>query len=191
MRRNICRTFSLGNSVAGTKVAVQATASRFYVSNTEGKLVQTTSLKNWDAALKAEPWFDAVTIHLYPGIDRIAGAGSNRILPDNMDKVFPAAMARCDQGVDEAIIAIEKQLPGKEIWITEFNDYQWGGTEPSNKIVPPMGLNLHLTTRMLMTFLRHPAVTMAEYHMLNFSGGPMALYRYDVQSRLKNHYCCL
>jgi hypothetical protein len=169
--------------VTDTKVAVQATASRFYVSNTEGKLVQTTSLKNWDAALKAEPWFDAVTIHLYPEIDRIAGAGSNRILPDNMDKVFPAAIARCDQGVDEAIIAIEKQLPGKEIWITEFNGYQWGGTESSNKIVPPMGLNLHLTTRMLMTFLQHPAVTMAEYHMLNFSGGPMSLYRYDVQSR--------
>jgi hypothetical protein len=36
---------------------------------------------------------------------------------------------------------------------------------------------------MLMTFLRHPSVTMTEYHMLNFSGGPMSLYRYDSQSQ--------
>jgi hypothetical protein len=34
-----------------------------------------------------------------------------------------------------------------------------------------------------MTFLRHPSVTMTEYHMLNFSGGPMSLYRYDAQTR--------
>jgi len=167
----------------GTKVAVQASASRFYGTVTGGKLMIPVSLKNWDEALNPEPWFDAVTIHLYPDIDRIAGAGSTKTLPGNMDKVFPAAMARCDQGVDEAITAVEKQLPSKEIWITEWNGYQWGGTQPSNEILPPLGLHIHLSTRMLMTFLKHPSVTMAVYHMLNFSGSPMSLFRYDTQSK--------
>jgi hypothetical protein len=169
--------------VAGTKVAVQAAASRFYVTSTSGKLVLPTALKNWDDALKPEPWFDAVTIHLYPELDRIAGVGLKATLPDNMDTVLPAAMARCDQGVDEAISAVEKQLPGKEIWITEWSGYSWAGAEPSSQASRIFGLHVHLTTRMLMTFLRHPSVTLTEYHMLNFSGGALSLYRYDMQSK--------
>jgi len=169
--------------IVGTKVAVQAAASRFYVTNTGGKLVHPTVLKNWDDALKPEPWFDAVTIHLYPEVDRIAGAGLRETLPKNMGMVLPAAMARCDQGVDEAISAVEKQLPGKEIWITEWSGYSWAGADPSSQASRILGLHVHLTTRMLMTFLRHPSVTMTEYHMLNFSGGPMSLYRYDAKSK--------
>jgi hypothetical protein len=169
--------------VTGTKVAVQATASRFYATNIGGNLVPPAVLKNWDSALQPEPWFDAVTIHLYPQVDGIAGAGSRQTLPDNMDTVLSPAMARCDQGVDEAISAVERQLPGKEIWITEWSGYSWAGAEASNQTWPVFGLYVHLTTRMLMTFLRHPSVTMTEYHMLNFSGGPMSLYRYDSQSQ--------
>ena len=167
---------------AGTKVAVQAAANRFYVAYTGGKLVQPTALKNWDDSLKPEPWFDAVTIHLYPDIDRIAGVGLKETLPENMDTIWPAVMARCDQGVDEAISTVERQLPGKEIWITEWSGYQWGGTNTSEPVFHPLGLHSHMTTRMLMAFLRHSSVTMAHYHMLNFSGGPMSLYRYDTQS---------
>jgi len=169
--------------VTGTEVAVQAAASRFYATNTAGNLVAPAVLKKWDNALRPEPWFDAVTIHLYPQVDTIAGAGSRQTLPDNMDTVLSSAMARCDQGVDEAISAVERQLPGKEIWITEWSGYSWGGAEASNQTWPIFGLYVHLTTRMLMTFLRHPSVTMTEYHMLNFSGGPMSLYRYDSQSQ--------
>lgn len=170
--------------VTGTKVAVQAAASRFYVNNSGGKLVRQSALKNWDDALKPEPWFDAVTIHLYPEVDRIAGAGLNDTLPNNMDTVFPAAMARCDQGVDEAISVVEKQLPGKEIWITEWSGYSWAGANPSSQAAQRVfGLHVHLTTRMLITFLRHPSVAMTECHMLNLSGSPMSLYRYDWQSK--------
>jgi hypothetical protein len=167
----------------GTKVAVQSTASQFYATNTDGNLTPSATLKNWDDALHPEPWFDAVTIHLYPDVDRIAGAGLKDTLPDNMDMVLSATMARCDQGVDESITTVEKQLPGKEIWITEWSGYSWAGADPSSQTSPIFGLHVHLTTRMLMTFLRHSSVTMTEYHMLNFSGGPMSLYRYDSQSQ--------
>jgi hypothetical protein len=170
--------------VTGTKVAVQAAASRFYINNSGGKLVYKTALKNWDDSLKPEPWFDAVTIHLYPELGHITDAGLIDKLPANMEKVFPAAMARCDQGLDEAISTIEEQLPGKEIWVTEWSGYSWAGANPSSQATQRVfGLQVHLTTRMLMTFLRHPSVTMTEYHMLNFSGSPMSLYRYDIQSR--------
>jgi len=169
-------------TVQGTKFAVQAAASRFNASSSNGKLVFVGSLKKWDEALQPEPWFDAVTIHLYPDVDHIAGAGLKETLPDNMDKVFPALMARCDQGVDETISSVEKQLPGKEIWITEWSGYFWAGAKES-QAPPVLGLHVHLTTRMMMTFLRHPSVAMTEYHMLNFTGGPFALYRYDAQTK--------
>lgn len=165
----------------GTKVAVQLSAPRFYVANRDGKLIPNPGFKAWDDYIQSEPWFDAVTIHLYPEANSIVGRGERAKLPSNMDKVFPAMMARCDQGLDEAISEIEKQLPDKEIWITEWSGYAWGGAL-SDQTSSALGLHLHLTTRMLMTFLRHSSMTMTHFHMLNFSGGPMSLYRYDSQS---------
>jgi len=53
----------------------------------------------------------------------------------------------------------------------------------SRNVSALLGLHVHLTTPTLMTFLRHPSVTITEYHMLNFSGSPMSLYRYDSQSQ--------
>jgi Tol biopolymer transport system component len=164
--------------IDGTKVAVQLPATRFYAMNRDGKLVASTYFEPWDDYIQPESWFDAVTLHLYPEADSIVGAGEKAKLPSNMDKTFPAMMARCNQGVDETLSAVEKQLPGKEIWITEWSGYAWGGAS-SDQTPPVLGLHLHLTTRMLMTFLRHSSVTMTHYHMLNFSGGPMSLYRYD------------
>jgi hypothetical protein len=159
----------------GTKVAVQSTGSRFYANITDGRITPRQSFQAWDSYLKSEPWFDAVTIHLYPEVDRIAGAGERAKLPANMDKVFPALMARCDQGIDETLSALEKQLPGKEIWVTEWSGWSWGLQVTTGQL----GLHVHLTTRMLMAFLRHSSVTMTHYHMLNFSGGSMSLYRPD------------
>jgi hypothetical protein len=166
----------------GTKVAVQSPATRFYAMNQDGKLVARSIFKTWDDYLKPEAWFDAVTIHPYPEVDSIAGIGEKAKLPSNMDKVFPAMMARCDQGIDETLSALEKQLPGKEIWVTEWSGYAWGGAS-SEQTPPVLGLCSHLTIRMMMTFLRHSSVTVTHYHMLNFSGGPMSLYRYDSQSK--------
>ena len=168
--------------IEGTKVAVQSPATRFYAMNQDNKLVARSGFKAWDGYLQPEPWFDAVTIHLYPEVDSIVGVGEKAKLPSNMDKAFPAMMARCDQGIDETLSALEKQLPAKEIWITEWSGYAWGGAS-SAQTPPVLGLHLHLTTRMMMTFLRHPSVTMTHCHMLNFSGGPMSLYRYDSQSK--------
>jgi hypothetical protein len=164
--------------VSGTKIAVQATGGRFYANVVNGKITARQGFQAWDSYLKSEPWFDAVTIHLYPEIDRIVGAGERAKLPANMDKVFPTVMARCDQGIDETLTALEKQLPGKEIWVTEWSGWSWGLQTTSGQL----GLHVHLTTRMLMTFLRHSSVTITHYHMLNFSGGSMSLYRTDPQA---------
>jgi len=168
--------------VAKTLVAVQAAGSRFYVSNDSGKLVPVRRLEDWDNALKNELWFDAVTLHFYPDVGNIAGPGERSRLPDNADKIFPALMARCDSGLEEALNDIKERLPGKEIWITE-----WGArsgtlaTVTNEKEEAILGMNIHLATRMVMTMLRNESVTMALYHMLNFSGGPMSLYRPDLE----------
>lgn len=161
-----------------TLVAVQATGSRFYVTNYGGNLVPARRLDDWDKSLKSEPWFDAVTVHFYPNVDQIVGPGERAKLPDNMDKVFPAEMARCDSGLEEALSDIEKQLPGKEIWVTEWNARS-GALAATGDMTTEVirGMSLHITTRMLMTMLRNKSVTVVLYFMLNFSGLPISLYR--------------
>ncbi len=172
-------------AVPGTKFAVQSAAPRFNAASVDGQLVPPARFKAWDEALQPAPWFDAVTIHLYPDIDHIAGPGTRDALPAGMDRAFPALMARCDQGVAETIGALEERLPGKEVWITEWSGFIWMGASQSQTeaTARALGLHVHLTTRILMTFLQHSSVTMAEYHMLNFTGAPMSLYRYDASRR--------
>jgi len=162
-----------------TLVAIQAAGSHFFENNLDGELIPMTHLKNWDASLSSESWFDAVTLHLYLDVNRVAGPGERANLPQNIEEVFPAMMARCDSGLEETLNYIEKRLPGKEIWITEWSGKSGPGVLISEKEGAIYGMNLHLTTRMVMAMLRNKSVTLALYHMLNFSGGTMSLYTYD------------
>ena len=36
-------------------------------------------------------------------------------------KLFRALLAHCDQGADRVIEDVRQRLPGKEIWVTEWN----------------------------------------------------------------------
>lgn len=148
---------------AGAKFAVQAAAAAFWVGPA-GRTPLARRLNDWDAALHAESWFDAVTIHLYPALEpleRLPGG-------DARAGLFRYLMARCDGGVDRAIDSLASRVPGKEIWITEWSPHGAGnwsrqGAEP---VTPPMFLQT--ATRMLLAMLRHPSVARELFFTLNF-----------------------
>ncbi len=102
--------------IVGTdaKFAVQASGASYnYQPNDPHPFIQ--RLIKWDEALAPADWFQAVTVHLYPDPNRIASeAGS-----PSRDQLFTLLMGRSDQGIDRALNNIAKQLPGKEIWVTE------------------------------------------------------------------------
>lgn len=133
--------------------------------------------REWNEHAKPEPWFDAVTVHLYPTIEGSAGSGSLARLPANIDKVFRAFIARADEGFARTIGDVISRMPGKEVWITE-----WGAFEPSatlgNAKADFNGLWLHMTIRGLMTMLRFPEVTVSVYHSLFASGNLMSAFRH-------------
>lgn len=134
--------------------------------------------KQWDADMRPEPWFDAVTLHLYPTIEGSAGSGSLAELPANVESVFAACMARVDEGYCRAISDTVERMPGKEVWITE-----WGAYEPlalaGKAEVAFDGLWLHVITRSLLAMLRHPEVTVCTNHSLFCDGNLMSAFRKD------------
>jgi hypothetical protein len=79
---------------------------------------------------------------------------------------FRAMMARVDGGVERVLRNTERRLPGKEIWITEWNPRGVDHTQPD-----PFNAaeNMHLVTKMTLTYLRHPSVTMSIFFMLSYS----------------------
>lgn len=147
----------------GAKFAVQAAGAAFWVEpRARGTLGR--RLNEWDAALRPESWFDAVTIHLYPSLEplqRLPGG-------DTHAGLFRYLMARGDGGVDRTIDSVSSRVPDKEIWITEWGANGAGnwarhGAEP---VTPPMFAQI--ATRMLLAILRHPAVTHELFFTLNF-----------------------
>jgi len=166
----------------GTKVAVQSAGSAFaYEPNSPQPFVR--RLLNWDAALQPESWFDAVTLHLYPDPRQVLGLDPTAPIPNDSvssARLFTAMMARSDEGVDRVLSDIETRLPGKEIWITEWNP-RGPSTDYSNEPVNPSML-AQLAARMTFAYLRHPAVRVALFFMLNFSGNnSISLYYPDGQ----------
>lgn len=147
----------------GAKFAVQAAASAFWVGpSARGPVAR--RLSDWDAALRSESWFEAVTIHLYPVLEplqRLPGG-------DTHDGLFHNLMARCDGGVDRAITSISSRVPGKELWITEWGAHGAGNwaTQGAAPVTPPMFAQA--ATRMLLAILRHPEVTRELFFTLNF-----------------------
>ena len=154
---------------ANTKVAVQAAAGAVDVGR--GKFGQ--RLRQWDENLRPEPWFDAVTLHLYPRLREVMGdpeAGTTPPTPQNAVARLNAMMARVDEGVERILQDIEHRLPGKEIWITEWNTCGANTVTERSNAVEPMSppMEMLTTTRMALVQLRHPSVTASLFFMYSF-----------------------
>jgi len=160
---------------AGAKVAVQSSGSAFEKAEPSMKggrpawdNITQQRIWEWDQALKPEPWFDAVTVHLYPTETRSAGADLVKALPGSVEAVFDAMVARADGGYDRVLNDLAGRVPGKEIWVTEY-----GAFDPQQMFYgSPLhftGLWLHQVTREMLTMMRHPQVTVSCYHAIYFA----------------------
>jgi hypothetical protein len=152
------------------KIAVQAAAGG--VDAGRGRLGQ--RLRQWDEDLRPEPWFDAFTIHLYPRLRDIMGDPEAGTTPPTAEDALPrlqGMMARVDQGTEHILQDLERRLPGKEVWITEWNAR---GANPAAQRGPatrePMSpaMEMLADTRMALVHLRHPAVTVSLFFMYSF-----------------------
>ncbi|HEY3324856.1 MAG TPA: hypothetical protein VGP72_30670 [Planctomycetota bacterium] len=152
----------------GAKVAVQAAGAAFHIQNARGKWQQ--RMVQWDADLKPEPWFDAVTVHLYPRLADVLGEpGADEVALSDKNAVprLQALMAHMDSGVGRVLADIEKHLPSKEIWVTEWNPH--GATTWQNKPEPTSpAMALQLVTRTALVYLRFPSVTHQLFFMFTF-----------------------
>jgi len=151
------------------KIAVQAAAGAIDIR--AGRFGQ--RLKQWDEDLRPEPWFDAVTLHLYPRLRDVMGnpeAGTTAPTPQNALPRLKAMMARADEGTERILQGIERRLPGKQIWITEWNArgvnpvVQRGADEPMSP-----AMEMLAATRMALVHLRHPSVTASLFFSVGFA----------------------
>ncbi|HYA85968.1 MAG TPA: hypothetical protein VEI57_02745 [Nitrospirota bacterium] len=151
------------------KAAVQAAAGAVDVR--KGRFGQ--RLREWDEALRPEPWFDAVTLHLYPRLRDVMSDPQAGVTPPTSENAMArlkAMMARVDEGVERILQDIERRLPGKEIWITEWNARGANPATQRRDVAEPMSpaMEMLTTTRMALVYLRHPSVTASLYFMLSF-----------------------
>jgi hypothetical protein len=154
---------------ATAKVAVQAAAGAIDVRR--GKFGQ--RLRQWDEDLRPESWFDAVTLHLYPRLREVMGDPKAGITPPTAENAMArlkAMMARVDEGSERILQDMEHRLPGKEIWITEWNTRGANTVTERGNAVEPMSpaMEMLTTTRMALVHLRHPAVTASLFFMYSF-----------------------
>ena len=151
------------------KVAVQAAAGAVDVN--KGQFGQ--RLRQWDEDLHPEPWFDAVTVHLYPRLRDVMGnpeAGITPPTPENAASRLNAMMGRVDEGTERILRDLERRLPGKEIWITEWNTRGANPETQRGNAKEPMSpaMEMLTTTRMALVHLRHPSVTASLFFMYSF-----------------------
>lgn len=164
------------------KVAVQAASGALDIRG--GRFGR--RLAQWDEDLRPEPWFDAVTLHLYPRLRDVMGdadAGATPPTPQNALPRLKAMMARADEGVEHVLQSTEQRLPGKEIWITEWNPRgaaAASGRSGDEPMSPAM--EMLAAARMALVFLRHPSVTASLFFMFSFvEGDPHAMFVSDGQ----------
>lgn len=160
------------------RIAVQAAASRLHSLEDPGEESWHHRAWLWDDALSSEPWFDAVTAHLYPDISAVPGPDALAGLPGNMDKVYPALVARADEGLERALDFIRQKLPDKEIWITEWGPLAAGALFQGKRVVFT-AMWLHMVARGCLSLLKVPLVTIVLYHALFFDGSLMAVFGPD------------
>ena len=148
----------------GVKFAVQAAAARFNNQADDPDPLHQRLLK-WDQQLTSEEWFRAVTVHLYLDPDRIA-AENGTPGPEELFRLF---MGRADAGVDRVLNELSKKLPGKEIWITEWNPQGGNPVDQTRQDPVSQGMMVHLAARQTLSILRHPEVSKSLFFML-YSG---------------------
>jgi hypothetical protein len=127
--------------------------------------------RQWNDDLAPAPWFDAVTVHLYSRLEEVTGdpnANHEPVTEATAQRNFAALMARHDDGTDRVLADLEARVPGKEIWITEWNPrggqvWVQGQTEA---VTPAMALQL--VTRIKLACLRHASVTVNLFFMVDF-----------------------
>lgn len=157
----------------GAKVAWQATAPGFRGEPGRHNAML-ERLRRWNDDLRPEAWFDAVTLHLYPRLNEVVGRGAadEPLTPQIAVRNLRALLARVDEGADHELNDVARRVPGKEIWITEWNPAGGEGAGSADRIETTTPVMLaHLFTRGTLTFLRHPQVTVALYFSIRFAPG--------------------
>lgn len=156
----------------GAKVAVQAAAAGSF-GQVYRRAGVAQRLERWDAALKSEPWFDAVTIHLYPRLNEVLGqpgASQDQLTPQIAERNLRAMMARADDGTANIVRDIGRRVPGKELWITEWNPSGAQSQAQGEAGYPSTpAMMMQFVTRTTLTFLRNPQVTISLYFQLYFN----------------------
>ena len=81
-----------------------------------------------------------------------------------------AMMAQVDDGVERILQGMERRLPGKEIWITEWNSRGANAVSQLGAGVEPASpaMEMLLATRMALVHLRHSSVTVSLFFMYDF-----------------------
>ena len=157
---------------ANAKIAVQAAASGFSVHhNPRAPFWQ--RIEKWDDQLRPEPWFHAVTLHLYPRLSEVMGdprAGFTPVTRENAMPRLRAMMAQVDDGVERILQGMERRLPDKEIWITEWNSRGANAVTQRGADIEPASpaMEMLLATRMALVHLRHSSVTVSLFFMYDF-----------------------
>lgn len=156
---------------SGTKFAIQSSGSAYWVQDEQSSLPFFRRQLLWDECLHNQSWFDAVTVHLYAEPVTVIGMkyGSRPELTNDLRvRLFQGIMGRVDAGTDRALNDVAARLPGKEIWITEWNPR---GSNPGNLDWEPItpGMKMHFAVRQTLAILRHHEVTASLYFMMNFS----------------------
>jgi hypothetical protein len=147
----------------GAKIAVQAAPAGFTKERLAGRAME-DRFEKWNHDLTPQPWFQAVTVHLYAREQTVVGNGGGM---DGM-RLFAAYMGRFDSGVDHMIQRIAARVPGKEIWCTEWNPRGGDPSALTRSDPRTPAMMMHASTRTIFAFLRHPEVTQSSYFMLDF-----------------------
>ncbi len=147
----------------GTKVAVQAAPEGFSTTRGSQEPGQ-RKFDDWNKALQPQDWYQAVTLHLYAPLTSVLGRNPST---DPL-RVYRGLMGRFDEGLDWTIETVSRRVPGKEIWVTEFNPRGGRPGSPGDPEPVTPALQMQVTARALLSLLRHPQVTVAQYFMLNF-----------------------
>jgi hypothetical protein len=166
---------------ANAKIAVQSSGSRYSQGDRMAGF-----MAPFDDQLTDEPWFQAVTWHIYPeisstmGLELAVGGATRADMPERFrsasflesadaELALTALLARVEEGSRRQAAFLRAKAPGKEVWVTEWgtgeNLAYYRGERP---VVT--GLWIHVLARQLMCLLREPNVTMALNHSLYMDG---------------------
>jgi hypothetical protein len=97
-----------------------------------------------------------------------------------------AMMAQVDDGVERLLQGMERRLPGKEIWITEWSSRGANAVIQRGADIEPASpaMEMRLATRMVLVHLRHSSVTASLFFMYDFRPqNPFSMFVADGKGR--------